>query len=866
MIRTSRRTAGRSRAAVAALAAAGATLLAGCQAGQQAADRRADPDHRRRNSAPGRQPGAAGRRRSSIRRAAAGRRARTPGCELSWSTRARRRTRWSRCVPTRPAGSELSTTPGGGRRRPRPRPRSRPAGAASAVRVAVGVAVRVGRPGRRRRAGRPRRRRRPKPSPTEERRDRHPDPGRHGIVSCEDERPGDPADRADPAAAAGAGRPDHLRLPEAGRGDGAGRRSPSRWRRSSRRRRCRPRRARPAPRSSGRFCRRRPLRSPRWRRAGTVRRTGAASAGTPRPRWVGRCPECQAWGSVAEAGAAPVGLRPLAGAVTAGAVTAPARPIAEIDVEAARARPTGVGELDRVLGGGLVPGAVVLLAGEPGVGKSTLLLEVASRYAAAGGRPRWSSPARSRPPRCGCGPSGSARCTRSSTWPRRPTWPRVLGHVDAVVAGPAGGRLGADDRVAGGRGRAGGVTQVRAVAAALIAVAKERGMATVLVGHVTKDGAIAGPRVLEHLVDVVLQFEGERHSTLRLVRGGEEPVRPGRRGRLLRAAPTAASSGCADPSGLFLSRRGRAGAGHLRDGHRGGPAPAARRGAGAGRRVHAGHPAAGGQRPGLGPGRDGAGRAGAARPGPARRRRRLLRDRRRRPGDRAGGRPGARAGGGVGRPGHAAAAGPGGGRRGRPVRRGAPGRRGRPAAGRGGPARLHRARWCPPEPGPVPAGLRVDRGAGHAALARCAGAAAAAGDAGAARRASRSAEPRGRVTVDGLAARAIARTVAADRRLAQPRPGGEQVAVPDREDKLRTTLAMVAPGTGAAGRPGADPARQHRRADRARLRPAWSRRCAPAASRWTSSSPPPGCASWPRWTARSCCHRRLAGSCAPPSS
>jgi len=87
---------------------------------------------------------------------------------------------------------------------------------------------------------------------------------------------------------------------------------------------------------------------------------------------------------VAEVGAAAAGLRPLAAAVSAGTVTTPARPIAEIDVEAARARPTCVGELDRVLGGGLVPGAVLLLAGEPGVGKSTLLLEVARHYAAGG--------------------------------------------------------------------------------------------------------------------------------------------------------------------------------------------------------------------------------------------------------------------------------------------------------------------------------------------------------------------------------------------------------------------------------------------------------------------------------------------------
>src|SRR5699024_5360459 len=94
-------------------------------------------------------------------------------------------------------------------------------------------------------------------------------------------------------------------------------------------------------------------------------------------KWVGRCGECQAWGSVSDAAPAQAGPRTVAVAPT----RSPARPIAEIDVEVARASPTGVGELDRVLGGGLVPGAVVLMAGEPGVGKSTLLLSVASNFA-----------------------------------------------------------------------------------------------------------------------------------------------------------------------------------------------------------------------------------------------------------------------------------------------------------------------------------------------------------------------------------------------------------------------------------------------------------------------------------------------------
>ncbi|HVE31173.1 MAG TPA: AAA family ATPase, partial [Mycobacteriales bacterium] len=194
-----------------------------------------------------------------------------------------------------------------------------------------------------------------------------------------------------------------------------------------------------------------------------------AECGHTPPRWVGRCPECQAWGSVAEVGAAPVGLRPLTAAITAGAVTTPARPIAEIDVEAARARPTGVGELDRVLGGGLVPGAVLLLAGEPGVGKSTLLLDVARHYAAAGTAlvvtgEESAAQVRLRAERTGALHPRLYLAAETDL-------AALLGHVETVdpgllvvdsvqtIASPAA------------EGSAGGVTQVRAVAAALIAAA-----------------------------------------------------------------------------------------------------------------------------------------------------------------------------------------------------------------------------------------------------------------------------------------------------------------------------------------------------------------------------------------------------------
>jgi DNA repair protein RadA/Sms len=263
-------------------------------------------------------------------------------------------------------------------------------------------------------------------------------------------------------------------------------------------------------------------------------------------RWVGRCPECQAWGSVSEVGAAVVR------AVRAGPVSAPALPIGEVDVTAAAARPTGVAELDRVLGGGLVPGAVCLLAGEPGVGKSTLLLEVAHRWAAPGARALIVSGEES---------VSQVRLRAGRTDALSPDLylasetdlAAVLGHVDAVsptLLVVDSIQTVAHPEVDGG---AGGVTQVRECAAALIKVAKERGIATVLVGHVTKDGAIAGPRVLEHLVDVVLHFEGDRHASLRLVRAVKNRFGPADEVGCFELGD-AGIVGLPDPSGLFLSR------------------------------------------------------------------------------------------------------------------------------------------------------------------------------------------------------------------------------------------------------------------------------------------------------------------------
>ena len=263
-------------------------------------------------------------------------------------------------------------------------------------------------------------------------------------------------------------------------------------------------------------------------------------------KWVGRCGECQAWGSVAEAAAAPTGR------TTAGPVTTPAVPIGQVSVEESRAGTSGVPELDRVLGGGLVPGAAVLLAGEPGVGKSTLLLEVAAQHARAGSRTLYvtgeesASQVRLRADRTHAVHEELFLAAETDLG-------AVLSHIEAVSP-----QLVVVDSVqtisaADVDGVPGGVTQVKEVAAALIRIGKARNIATLLVGHVTKDGSIAGPRVLEHLVDVVLHFEGERSSRLRMVRAVKNRFGP------------VDEVGCfdlsadgivavTDPSGLFVAR------------------------------------------------------------------------------------------------------------------------------------------------------------------------------------------------------------------------------------------------------------------------------------------------------------------------
>ena len=276
-----------------------------------------------------------------------------------------------------------------------------------------------------------------------------------------------------------------------------------------------------------------------------------ADCGHEVAKWVGRCPECQAWGTVEQLAAA----RPALARVVAGVPSSPARPISQVDVESAKARQTGVDELDRVLGGGIVPGAVVLMAGEPGVGKSTLLLEVAHRWAerSADGPTLYITGEES---------AGQVRLRAERTGnlhdalylAAESDLGAVFGQVDAIRPG-----LLIIDSVqtlstTEADGSPGGVTQVRAVTAAVVALAKERGLPVVLVGHVTKDGNIAGPRLMEHLVDVVLHFEGDRHSTLRLLRGVKNRFGPADEVGCFELREDGIA-GVPDPSGLFLNRR-----------------------------------------------------------------------------------------------------------------------------------------------------------------------------------------------------------------------------------------------------------------------------------------------------------------------
>ncbi|MFN2484888.1 MAG: DNA repair protein RadA [Candidatus Limnocylindria bacterium] len=247
------------------------------------------------------------------------------------------------------------------------------------------------------------------------------------------------------------------------------------------------------------------------------------------PKWEGQCPSCQAWNAMVETAVARSRVAVGSGAPRSSSRTAIAiagkpvpMPIGELSSAEAARLPSSIGEVDRVLGGGFVPGSVVLFGGDPGIGKSTLLLQLAARLAAGGQRVLYVSgeesatQVRSRAERVGgVVPGLSVLATTDlegvveALEGSRP--PPALVVVDSVqtVASPDLG------------GPAGSVGQVRQVAARLAELARAGATCVALVGHVTKEGTVAGPRTLEHLVDAVIYLEGERLGATRLLRAAK---------------------------------------------------------------------------------------------------------------------------------------------------------------------------------------------------------------------------------------------------------------------------------------------------------------------------------------------------------
>ena len=291
---------------------------------------------------------------------------------------------------------------------------------------------------------------------------------------------------------------------------------------------------------------------------------GCSACGAQTPRWLGKCPECGAWNTLVEeaVGGGDAPRRDgLAKSAKGAAARVPARPLPDVSGDDVRRVPTGVAEFDRCLGGGVVPGSLVLLGGEPGIGKSTLLLQVGESLASRGPRVLYvsgeESPAqvKLRAQRIGVGSASL----------------HVLGETDVDAILSEVERLSpvllVIDSVQVVHDQAldsapGTVSQVKQAADRLLRLAKQTGVAVMLIGHVTKEGTLAGPRTLEHLVDTVLAFESEAGHVHRLVRTMKNRFGPSgevgvfeMRGSGLEEVP--------DASRLFLSERRRGSAGSV---------------------------------------------------------------------------------------------------------------------------------------------------------------------------------------------------------------------------------------------------------------------------------------------------------------
>ena len=269
------------------------------------------------------------------------------------------------------------------------------------------------------------------------------------------------------------------------------------------------------------------------------------SCGADTPKWVGKCPSCGDWNTLAEEIDTP----------STSPLVAPTPPVAITSVGAVDGQPvpSGLGEFDRVLGGGLVPGSVTLVGGEPGIGKSTLVLQLLGARATAGHKVLYvtgeesAHQVRLRAERLGALDDHLLLAAETSL-------PNIVHHLEELRP-----ELCVVDSIQTlydpqFSSAPGSVTQVRECAHRLVQVAKANGTTLLLVGHVTKDGQLAGPRVLEHVVDTVISFEGDRHHALRVLRAQKHRFGSTEELGLFAMAGDGLEP-VPDPSGLFLGDR-----------------------------------------------------------------------------------------------------------------------------------------------------------------------------------------------------------------------------------------------------------------------------------------------------------------------